>query len=58
MVMKLAYKMVEKPNILIKAGPNAKWYMKKVHPSKIDEAIEKQKWRDTSRYTMYIIVWS
>ena len=57
MVMKLAYKMDEKPNILIKAGPNAKWYMKKVHPSKIDEAIEKQTWRDTSRCTMYIIRW-
>jgi hypothetical protein len=57
MVMKLAYKMDEKPNILLKAGPNAKWYMKKVLPSKIDEAIEKQKWRDSSRCTMYIIRW-
>jgi hypothetical protein len=57
MVMKLAYKMDDKPNIIIKAGKNAKWYMKKVPPNKIEEAIEKQKWRDTSRYTMYKIVW-
>jgi hypothetical protein len=57
MVMNLAYKMDDKPNIIIKAGKNAKWYMKKVPLNKIDEAIEKQKWRDTSRCTMYIIVW-
>ena len=57
MVMNLAYKMDDKPNIIIKAGKNAKWYMKKVPVVEIDNAIEKQKWRDTSRYTMYIIVW-
>ncbi len=57
MVMNLAYKMPDKPNILIKAGKNAKWYMKKFPPDKIDEAIEKQKWRDTTRSTLYIIDW-
>jgi hypothetical protein len=57
MVMNLAYKMDDKPNIIIKAGQNAKWYMKKVPLNKIDEAVEKQKWRDTTRNTMYIIVW-
>ena len=57
MVMNLAYKMADKPNIIIKGGKKAKWYMKKVPVNKIDEAIEKQKWRDTSRCTMYIIVW-
>jgi len=57
MVIKLAYKMDDKPNIIVKAGPNAKWYLKKVPPSKIDEAIEKHKWRDSSRSTMYIITW-
>ena len=57
MVMKLAYKMDDKPNIIIKAGKNAKWYMKKLLVDEIDNAIEKQKWRDTRRYTMYIIVW-
>ena len=58
MVMNLAYKMDDKPNIIIKAGKNAKWYMKKIPLNKIDEAVEKQKWRDTSRCTMYIIVWN
>jgi hypothetical protein len=58
MVMKLAYKMDDKPNIIIKGGKNAKWYMKKVPLNKIDDAIEKQKWRDNiHRSTMYIIVW-
>lgn len=58
MVMKLAYKMDDKPNIIIKGGKNAKWYMKKVPLNKIDDAIEKQKWRDNMhRSTMYIIVW-
>ena len=57
MVMKLAYKLDNKPNIIIKAGPNAKWYMKKVHVDVIDNEIEKQKWRDTSRCTMFIIDW-
>jgi hypothetical protein len=57
MVMSLAYKMEDKPNIIIKAGKNAKWYIKKVHPDQIEDAIESQKWRNTSRCTMYIIVW-
>ena len=57
MVMKLAYKIDDKPNIIIKAGKNAKWYMKKIPINEIDHAIEKQKWRDTSRCTMYIIYW-
>jgi hypothetical protein len=54
----LAYKMEEKPNILIKAGPNAKWYIKKFDPNVIEEEIEKQRsWRDISRSTMYVIEW-
>ena len=58
MVMKLAYKMDDKPNIIIKGGKNAKWYMKKIPLNKIDDAIEKQKWKKDIHYcTMYIIVW-
>ena len=48
---------MKKPNVIIKAGKNAKWYIKKIPPNEIDNAIEKQKWRDTSRCIMYIIVW-
>ena len=54
----LAYRMEQKPNILIKAGPKAKWYIKKFDPRVIQEEIEKQQnWRDVSRCTMYIIEW-
>ena len=42
-------------NIIIKAGKNAKWYIKKCPREFINEEVEKQKWRDTSRYTMYIV---
>ena len=57
-MIELAYKMPEKPNILIKAGPNAKWYIKKYDPSVIKDEIEKQKkWRDISNQIMWIIEW-
>jgi hypothetical protein len=57
MVLELAYKMDIKPNIIIKAGKNAKWYLKYFQKDTIEDEIEKQKWRDTSRCTMYIIDW-
>ena len=50
-------KMESKPNIIIKAGPNAKWYLKRFQKDEIEDEIEKQKWRDTSRCSMYIIEW-
>lgn len=56
-IIELAYSMKEKPNILIKAGPSAKWYLKKFDTRIIESEIEKQNWRDTSRCTMYIIHW-
>ena len=52
----LAYQI--KANIIIKSGKNGKWYLKKINPDDIDAAIEKQKWRDTSRVMMYIIEWA
>ena len=59
MVLELAYKIDidKRPNIIIKSGPNAKWYLKRFQTETIDDEINKQKWRDTSRCTMYIIVW-
>jgi hypothetical protein len=57
MVLELACKMADKPNIIIKAGKNAKWYLKHSQKDKIEGEIEKQNWRDTSRCTMYIIDW-
>lgn len=56
-VLALAYKMEEKPNIIIKAGPKAKWYLKKFDLQTLDEEIEKQKWRNVSRSIMYVIEW-
>ena len=57
-VLEIAYRMEEKPNIIIKGGAKAKWYLKTCPKSSIDSEIEKQrKWRDTSRCTMWIIDW-
>ena len=59
-IINIAYKMDEKPNIIIKSGPNAKWYLKKCPLHLIDtriEEVKKQNWRNTSRYIMYIINW-
>lgn len=58
MVLEIAYKMDNKPNIIIKAGPNAKWYLKHFQKEAIESEIDKQKWRDTSRCLMYIIEWA
>lgn len=56
-MIELAYKMENKPNIIIKAGPNAKWYLKRFPKDVIESEIQKQTWRDTSRCIMYIIEW-
>ena len=57
MVLNIASKIHEKPNIIIKAGKNAKWYLKRVQKELINDAIINQQWRDTSRCIMYIIDW-
>ena len=58
MVLKLAYKIEDKPNIIIKAGPNAKWYLKRCPKEMIETKIQElQKWKNTSSCTMYIIDW-
>jgi hypothetical protein len=56
-VLAIAYKMPEKPNIVIKAGPNRKWYLKRFPLNVLDDEIEKQKWRDITQSTMHIIEW-
>ena len=56
-VMDIAYKMANRPNIIIKAGKNAKWYFKYFSKDVIEEEINKQQWRNTSRCIMYIIEW-
>ena len=54
-VMHLAWEI--KANIIIKGGPNAKWYIKRINLDTLEEGIQKQMWRDTSRATMWIIRW-
>ena len=44
-------------NIIIKAGPNAKWYLKRCNVEELHTKTETQKWRDTSRCTMWIVEW-
>jgi len=57
-VIALAYPMEPRPNIIVKGGPNAKWYLKKCPLDQIEAEIAKQQeWRDVSRCTMHIIVW-
>ena len=58
-MIELAHTMKDpRPNIVIKAGKNAKWYLKYCEEDKIDEKIEKTKWiSQSSRCTTYIITW-
>jgi hypothetical protein len=61
MVRALAYAMEEKPNIIIKSGKNAMWYIKKCPKDEIDREIEKMQnscySKGASRCTMHIIEW-
>ena len=56
-IVEIAYGMQEKPNIIIKAGPRAKWYLKHFPTDMIEHAIQRQTWRDMSRCKMWIIHW-
>ena len=59
MVTSIAYRMPEKPNILIKAGENAKWYIKKCPKGEILMEIEKMRnsvyGKNMKRATMYVL---
>lgn len=54
-IIQLAHEI--KANIIIKGGPNAKWYLKKVNLDILEAGIQKQQWRNTSRNIMWIIEW-
>ena len=56
-IMEIAYKLEPKPNLLIKGGKNAKWYLKLCPIDLIESKNEKQQWRDTSRVILYIVEW-
>ena len=56
-ILGLAYSMRERPNIIIKGGKNAKWYLKKFPLNELENEIEKQSWRDNSNRIMWVIEW-
>ena len=56
-VLRLARTMQPRPNVIVKGGQNAKWYMKRFLEEEIETQIQKQRWRDTSRVDMYVITW-
>ena len=57
-ILEIVYKMDKKPNIIVKAGPRAKWYLKQCPEDLIDQKIESQRrWRDISRCIMWVINW-
>jgi hypothetical protein len=56
-ILEIASRMDDPPNIIIKAGARAKWYLKRFPLASIESAIEKQTWRNISRSTMWIIEW-
>ena len=59
MVKAIAYRMPEKPNIIIKSGENAKWYIKKCPKDEIIIEIEKMRnsvyIENAQRSTMYVL---
>ena len=57
-MMEIASRMENRPNIIVKGGIHAKWYLHLVPSEKIDAAIDKQRWRNNSfNSTMWIIEW-
>lgn len=46
-----------KPNIIVKAGQNAKWYLKYCNYNDIDHEIDKVSFNNKCKCTMYIIKW-
>jgi hypothetical protein len=60
-VIDIAYRTPGKPNIIVKAGKNAKWYLKNIESSLIEGMIEetnRSSWhKDVHNRVMYIIEW-
>ena len=57
-MIEIASRMEARPNVIVKAGENAKWYLNRVPPDSIDAEIDKQRWRENSRNsTLWVIEW-
>ncbi len=59
MLKEIAYRMPENPNIIIKSGKNAKWYIKKCPKDEIITEIEKMRnsvyGKNARRSTIYVL---
>ena len=54
----IASRMEERPNIIVKGGKNAKWYLKRFPKDIIEKEIENQQWRNNVKNcTMWVIEW-
>lgn len=56
-MIRIASNMTDRPNVIVKGGVNAKWYLKRCPKDMIDYKIDQQKWRDCKNIIMYIIEW-
>ena len=56
-VITIASRMEVRPNVIVKAGENAKWYMFYILNEHIEAEIYKQRWRDTHNCTLWAIEW-
>ena len=57
-VMSLAYELEPKANIIVKAGKNAKWYLKRCDPADIEARVQQHAWMNSAkRCSMWIIEW-
>ncbi len=57
MVIDLASKIPEKPNVIVRTGKKSKWYLKKIELNDIDRKRRPASWSNIENYTMYIIKW-
>ena len=54
----IASRIEERPNVIVKAGKNAKWYLKRFPKETIYDEIEKQQWRPgVKNCTMWVVEW-
>jgi hypothetical protein len=56
-MINIASRMEDPPNIIVKGGKNAKWYLKRIPKEMIEFEINKQRWRSTDNCTMWAVEW-
>lgn len=57
-IVEIAYSINPKPNIIVKPGPNRKWYIKNIPYNEIEESISHANTRrNNEKSTLWIISW-